>query len=188
MPILGIMASAISGNITPLTGFVSIATTTVGAGGSSTITFSGIPQVYKHLQIREISQMNVTGASKDMYLRFNSDTGANYSYHVMYGSGSGSGVSGAGTSFTYAELATVGTTAGASIFSAGVIDILDYADTNKYKTSRAITSWDGNGTGVEFYYSGNWRSTSAISTITLTASSGSFSQYSSFALYGIQGA
>jgi hypothetical protein len=66
-------------------------------------------------------------------------------------------------------------------------DILDYADTNKYKTSRSITSWDGNGTGVVFFYSGNWRSTSAISTVTLTASTGSFTANSSFALYGIKG-
>jgi len=168
------------------TAYESIATVAVGAGGSSVITFSSIPSTYKHLQIRELSQINVTGGSKDVYLRFNSDTATNYSMHTLYGNGS-SASAGAASSATYIELASVGTTAGASVFSGGVIDILDYADTNKYKTTRSITSWDGNGTGVAFFYSGNWRSTSAVSTITLTASTGSFSQYSSFALYGIKG-
>jgi len=165
--------------------YESIATTTLGTA-ASVITFSSIPATYKHLQIREISQINVAGASKDVYMRFNSDTGANYSMHVLYGNGT-SALATASTSATYAELATTGTTAGASVFSGGVIDILDYADTNKYKTSRSIVSWDGNGTGVVFFYSGNWRSTSAISTVTLTASTGSFTANSSFALYGIKG-
>jgi hypothetical protein len=165
--------------------YESIATTTLSTA-ASVITFSSIPATYKHLQIREISQINVAGASKDVYMRFNSDTAANYSMHVLYGNGA-SATAAASTSATYAELATTGTTAGASVFSGGVIDILDYADTNKYKTSRSIVSWDGNGTGVVFFYSGNWRSTSAISTVTLTASTGSFTANSSFALYGIKG-
>jgi len=183
-PIIGILASQqIAQN---LNSYESIATVTVGAGGSSTITFSSIPSTFKHLQIRELSQINVAGASKDVYMRFNSDTATNYSMHTLYGNGT-TATAAATASATYIELASTGTTAGASVFSAGVIDVLDYSDTNKYKTTRSITSWDGNGTGVTFFYSGNWRSTSAVSTITLTASTGSFSQYSSFALYGIRG-
>jgi hypothetical protein len=167
-------------------GMFAIATVSLTSTAAS-VTFSGIPADYKHLQIREISQLNVTGASKDVYMRFNSDTAANYSMHVMYGNGA-SALASPSTSATYAELATTGTTAGASVFSGGIIDILDYADTNKYKTTRSTVSWDGNGTGVLFFYSGNWRSTSAISTITLTASTGSFTANSHFALYGIKGA
>jgi hypothetical protein len=184
-PMLGIMASSISGSKAITNSYVSIATTTLGTA-ASVITFSSIPATYKHLQIREISQINVAGASKDVYMTFNSDTGANYSMHVLYANGT-SALATASTSATYAELATTGTTAGASVFSGGIIDILDYADTNKYKTSRSIVSWDGNGTGVVFFYSGGWRSTSAISTVTLTASTGSFTANSSFALYGIKG-
>jgi hypothetical protein len=52
-PILGILASGMSGNLwAPGKDFDSIATTTVGAGGASTITFSSIPSTYRHLQIR----------------------------------------------------------------------------------------------------------------------------------------
>jgi len=183
---LGIMASQISGHLYdgPYGAYDSLATVTLSAA-TSTITFTGIPSGYKHLQIREISQLNVTGASKDVYMRFNSDTAANYSMHVIYGNGA-SAIATGSTSATYAELATTGTTAGASVFSGGVIDILDYGNTNKYKTTRSIVSWDGNGTGVVFFYSGNWRSTSAISQIDLVASTGSFTANSQFALYGVK--
>lgn len=36
----------------PSTDYDSIATTTVGAGGAASITFSSIPSTYQHLQIR----------------------------------------------------------------------------------------------------------------------------------------
>ena len=49
MPILGIMASQISGHLSNPS-YESIATYTVGAGGSSTMVFSSIPQTYKHLE------------------------------------------------------------------------------------------------------------------------------------------
>jgi hypothetical protein len=52
MPILGIIASAITGNLVT-TSYESIETVTVGSGGSATVlTFSSIPATYTHLQIR----------------------------------------------------------------------------------------------------------------------------------------
>jgi hypothetical protein len=78
-----------------------------------------------------------------------------------------------------------GTSAAASIFGAGIVDILDYANTNKYKTLRALAGVDFNGSGRVGLTSGLWQSTSAINAITLEGSS--FVQYSSFALYGIKG-
>ena len=70
------------------------------------------------------------------------------------------------------------------IFGTFIVDILDYANTNKYKTMRALDGFDANGSGYAVLWSGNWRSTSAVSTITITG--GTFAQYSSFALYGIK--
>ena len=67
-----------------------------------------------------------------------------------------------------------------------VIDILDYANTNKYKTVRALHGSDANGSGLIALRSGNWRSTSAITRIDLTPSSNNFKQYSHFALYGVK--
>jgi len=76
----------------------------------------------------------------------------------------------------------------ASIFGVTVTDILDYKDTNKYTTIRVLTGYDTNGAGDVLLYSGNWRSTSAVTSIVLFPASGNFNQYSQFALYGIKGA
>ena len=72
--------------------FESIATTTVGSGGQSTITFSSIPSTYKHLQIRYAAKNSGTSENfVAMKWVYNSDTAANYSNHYIYGSGAATG-------------------------------------------------------------------------------------------------
>jgi hypothetical protein len=85
-----------------------------------------------------------------------------------------------------------GTSTGGS-FGVSIVDILDYANTNKYKTVRVLSGVDFNGTlagygGYVGPLSGNWRNTSAITSIKINAQTGNFTQYSQFALYGIKGA
>lgn len=175
-PILGIYASSmrVAGG-----DFESIASVTVGSGGSSSISFTSIPSTYKHLQVRGISKMS-SGAS--LYMQLNSDTGSNYARHYLNGNGSTTGAGG-NSSFTNMF---VGTTANAtSTFGASIIDVLDYANTNKYKTSRALSGADANGSGFVQFMSGLWMNTAAVSTITITGDS-NFDQYSSFALYGVK--
>ena len=190
MPILGIFASA---NFTDLANFQSIATTTVGSGGTGTITFSSIPSSYKHLQLRSISRTNRGTFSSDTILvRFNSDTGSNYSYHLLYAQGS-SVFAFAGTSATSMQAPTATTTASANPYAGGVLDVLDYGSTVKNKTLRVLGGFDNNtGTsgseGYVTFASGLWMNTAAVNTITLTPQNGTlFSEYSSFALYGIKG-
>lgn len=172
--------------------FQSIATTTVGSGGSSTITFSSIPSTFTHLQIRAIARTNRSDGAQDaLRIRFNSDTSSNYALHYVLGDGS-SALAGAstGTTAVFADGFT-GANNLANVFGAGIIDILDYANTNKYKTVRCLSGWNDNGTqdGRIWFESGLWLNTNAVSTITITPSTGpSFNQYSHFALYGIKGA
>jgi hypothetical protein len=73
-----------------------------------------------------------------------------------------------------------------SVFAANVIDILDYANTNKYKTTRSFSGADNNGSGFVQFMSGLWMNTAAITSITILPNSDNFAQYSSFALYGIK--
>jgi hypothetical protein len=118
-------------------------------------------------------------------MRFNSDTGSNYSQHYLYGDGSTAGAGGsANTSYTdigYYPSETANT------FMVGVVDILEYANTNIYKTMRVLQGVDVNGSNGQLALkSGGWRNTNAISTITITPPFGTFAQYSSFALYGIK--
>ena len=167
--------------------FSSIATTTVGLAGATTVTFSSIPSTYRHLQIRSIARTNTATASDvDVKLQFNSDTGSNYSIHYLYGTGTTNG-SGYTSSNSYATGGVVikdGNTA--NVFNGSVIDILDYTSANKNKTVRAFSSWDANGSGNIYLNSGAWFNTSAVTSITLTPWSGSFMQYSQLALYGVK--
>ena len=162
------------------TDYDSIATVTVGAGGSSTITFSSIASTYTHLQIRAINLSSSTDSNIQM--TFNSDTANNYSTHYIYGDGTTVGAS-ATANRAFVVPNTMANTTNPLVF---ITDILEYKNTNINKTIRSIGGTDRNGSGYANFYSGNWRSTAAISTITLTASAGQFNQYSSFALYGIK--
>ena len=173
--------------------FESIATVSVGSGGTANVEFTSIPGTYKHLQIRSLAQTNRSGIGRDIVnININNDTGSNYARHYLSGDGA-SAVAGGSISLTKGELTEVGTTAGAS-FGAIVVDLLDYANTNKYKTIRSLGGVDVNGTvggygGTINLYSTLWQSASAITSIKLMPLNGTqFNQHSTFALYGIKGA
>lgn len=186
--ILGIIASSISGSKVVTNSYESIATVSVGSGGASSVSFTSIPSTYTHLQIRGIARTGRTGQNGDFFkTTFNSDTGTNYSWHLMTGDGASTGTA-AGSTVAYMEADRFASNStGSNIFGGIVLDILGYADTNKYKTIRYLGGYDNNGSGEIQFGSGNWRSTSAITSITLTQS-GSYNilQYSHFALYGIK--
>lgn len=167
--------------------FESLATVTVGAGGSSTVTFSSISQEYAHLQIRAIAKSH--GGSDSLDLTFNGDTGSSqYTYHSLYGSGSSAGSENNRPRANIPTTITLVPSADTNMFAAGVIDILDYTDTNKYTTVRILAGQTVNSTSGEavFLTSGLWMSSSAITSITLTGRSTNIGQYSKFALYGIK--
>jgi hypothetical protein len=186
-PILGIWASQISGHLfAPSGAYDSIATTTVGAGGTASITFSSIPSTYTHLQIRALVK-HVDSPAYGACLNFNSDTSSNYSFHYLLGNGSAASAGASANDTTAVLSQTPGSGAGSNIFGVFVIDILDYKDTNKYKTVRSLGGYDANGSGIVNLYSGSWRSTSAVTSISLTTNNDNWVQYSSFALYGIKG-
>lgn len=189
MPILGIVAS--SYRVLTITGAMEpIAVTTVPSGGLSSVTFGSIPQTYTHLQLRILGRTNRSLFRDFMGLNFNADTGNNYSYHSLGGNGT---TATTGSIGSFNEL-QIGFLAGATANNANgfgniIIDILDYANTNKNTTLRALGGYDDNGQGEIGIVSGLWINTTAVTQIDITPGSGTlFSQYSSFALYGIKGA
>jgi hypothetical protein len=179
--ILGIVAS---GNYPRVTNsYESIATTLVGVGGTSTITFSSIPSTYKHLQIRWIA-LNGTSPAYTK-INFNSDTGANYAWHQIYANGSTVvGAGGGSKTFAIADESVGGATSTAGV---AIADIIDYTNTNKNTTVKVLSGRDQNGSGNMVFNSGAWFNTAAVTRIDLTFSSSNVAQYSSFALYGIKG-
>ena len=192
MPNLGIIASQISGHLwAPSNSYDSIATYT--GSGASSVTFSSIPSTYRHLQLRLLVRMaSGTGGTDNMAMQFNSDTtNTNYASHSLRGSGTSAVAESYTTSYPIILRDVVprdGLTA--SVYGALVIDILDYASTNKNKTVRTLSGNDSNGAGTIAFTSGLWmNSASAISSIKLydyDNSGYNFASNCSFALYGVK--
>lgn len=170
--------------------FESIASFT-GTGSTNTATFSSIPPIYKHLQIRG-SVRSVTAASVlyDLKIVFNEDTTTTYSHHNVYGSISSASVQVASSTSSAIVYGSIpGENITPSVYGAFIIDIYDYLDTSKNKTIKTLggtsTTQTPNISGVG---SGFWRNTAAINSITLTASNSSnFASGSIISLYGIRG-
>lgn len=188
-PILGIWASQNYTRYSLPTSFESIATVTVGAGGAANVEFTSIPSTYTHLQVRAIGRSAESANSfATVNMQINSDTGANYSIHNLGGDGStafadfakdASAIWGA---YLWPKNSTT-----ASTYGALIMDILDYKNTNKYKTIRTLSGGDANGSGYINLTSGSWRSTSAITSLKFYFNTYNLVQYSHFALYGIKG-
>lgn len=172
--------------------FELISTTVLGSATPS-VTFSSLNTVaaaYKHLQIRMTTRSSTTYGD-DVILRFNGDSGSNYSHHLLVGNGSAVN-SYAGATQTYIKGGyTIASDATPSqSFGASIMDILDFSQTTKNKTTRNLTG--GNATGgtnsqIQLW-SGAWYSTSAVTSITLSSiAAANFLTGSRFSLYGLRG-
>jgi hypothetical protein len=170
-------------------GAYELISTQVLASAAASVTFSSIPQTYKHLQLR--FSVHTTTASADnfgMNLTLNaSSTG--YARHVLYGDGSSVGSFGA-TSESNIQLYRVvsgGTLDGGARFGAGVVDVLDYASSSKNTTIRSLHGATNLASNFVNLQSGLWVNTSAVTSTTLTSASGDFTANSRFSIYGIKG-
>jgi len=165
-----------------------IAMANVGSAGAANIQFTSIPSTYKHLQIRGTVRADRAGSTDSVGITFNGvTTGGAYDYHILYGDGSTvTGGDGVNQNFTYPTITTAGTDL-ANTFSAMVVDILDYTNTNKNKTVKSLAGYDLNGSGFSWFSSGLSRNTSAISSIRIAPGSSGWAQYTQIALYGIKG-
>jgi hypothetical protein len=156
------------------------------ASAQANIEFTNIPQTYKHLQIRGIARDTAANTGlAGLFIQFNLDTGSNYARHNLVGNGSSASAT-AATSTTFLILGQSprnNETAGR--FGGFVCDILDYQNTNKYKTTRSLLGSDLNGSGEVRLTSGLWQSSSAITSIKIYSENGNLAQYSSFALFGV---
>lgn len=145
-------------------------------GTQSSVTFSSIPNTYTDLLVK-VSSRN-TSSSEIFDFGFNGVT-TNQSSTYLNGSGS------AATSATYTLYGrSVPTGATGSTFSNNEIYIPNYTSSN-YKSVSVDAVNENNATGAfSSLVAGLWSSTSAITSITFTASS--FDVGSSFYLYGIK--
>lgn len=190
----GIQLGLIGSFPTPVSGsFESIASATTGTGGI--ITFSSIPNTYKHLQLRFITKSTYTtaqlGWGNSMILVINGSSTVSRS-HFVYGNGtSATAESASGDNYIQIYGTNMSSVSGtANMFAAGIVDIHDYSSTTKNKTFRSFAGLDIN-SGTNFagpaLNSGFIASTAAISNITLYSAFDNFATGSRFSLYGIKG-
>jgi hypothetical protein len=188
MPMLGIMASSTSG--ANLVGnYESIATTTLSTATAS-ITFSSIPATYTHLQIRGLVRSDRSGQTQDILgIRLNGDTtNANYAAHWLQGDGSsaaGSNTIG-GNPYAWNGYSPAASST-ASLYGVMVLDLLDYANTNKNKVTRMLGGNDQNGSGIVHLWSTLWAQTAAVTSVTILPVFGTnLASGTTLALYGIK--
>jgi hypothetical protein len=158
----------------------------------SSVTFSSLgtyASAYKHLQIRLTTRTSGGTTNEDTFLRVNGDTGSNYTWHQIYGDNGGSIEALAYPNSTSMNpMVTAAASNTSTIFSQGIIDLLDAYSTTKNKTMRSIAGHNGStGASYMLFRSGVWRNTSSITSLTLAPSAGNFVTGSRFSLYGIKG-
>jgi hypothetical protein len=160
---------------------------TVGAGTTSTVTFSSIPNTYTDLLIHTCARTNSTNYPDFDVLTFNGSS-SNFSYKYLQGNGLGGSLSaGSGTGAIGGLLTTANTGMTTGVFSSTEYYIPNYAsNTNKkYSMQTAMENNTASNTYQELA-AVTWANTSAITSVTLTTTGGSFVQYSTFYLYGIK--
>lgn len=158
-----------------------VETVTVGAGGSASISFTGIAGTGKDLLV--VLSGRCTAVEAGVRMRFNSDSGSNYSYRMIYGSGIN-----VNNEQATAETGIVAYIMSASSFTNNTFGSVDYYVSNYTRAfSKIITvgggSENNNSTSYQGIVAGNWNNTSAITAITLVPMSGNFAQHTTASLY-----
>ena len=164
-----------------------ITTSTVSGSSVASVTFtkSAAWDSYKHLQLRLVARGTNASSQVVLGMRYNGDTGLNYSVHRLGGNGSTLASSGGNNDWAYAAIVSAASATSGS-FGAGILDFLDWADANKRKTTRSL---NGTTAGPELnLYSSAWYSASAITSIAISSfSGGNIDVGSRFSLYGLKG-
>lgn len=159
------------------TTYESIATTTLTTSATD-ITFSNISGTYTDLIL--IVTGTVTSGNANNYIRFNSDTGNNYSYTGVGGSG-GAAVSARASNGNGIQTEYYGYFD--QSIATRIIHIMNYSNTTTYKTAISRGDNSNNGSSISV---GTWRSTSAITSVAIVG--GTLASGCTATLYGIKAA
>ena len=154
---------------------------------TSQVNFSSIPQTFTHLQVR-ISGRDASATSVNSSFIVLNDVFNDYAIHSLFGNGSSAGATGSTAQVLIPIGVLPGTSASSNIVGGIIVDILDYANTNKNKTVRAMGGSDLNGSGQVSMTSGFRVNTAAVTSITVGGAYTSpyaFASGTTVDLYGI---
>ena len=175
-----------------------ISAQTVDGSNPTSVTFSSIPDTYDNLYILASTRLSNTGSNAyfpAITTSFNNvTTGTEYnsSYILAYDT-TITGTYYSDVAAGWSGMRGSGTSSVADIITPTEIWIPNYSNTDNYKTGvfTSIVSNNSttNGHWLHTWGGLQWANTAAISEIDFTpTSSGTFAQYSTFTLYGINGA
>lgn len=164
---------------------------TVVGGGGSVVSWTGIPQGFRHLEIiwqaRAVDA--VIGVSSIMRLRFNGDSGNNYNNNYLQGYNPTNVVFGLTAADPYIDVGSMASSnmvnpAGES--GSGKIIIPNYSGATFYKTLHSIQGKNNPSSATSILTTSEWNSTSPITSISMYAEGANpnFSAGSVFTLYG----
>lgn len=189
MPIpLGVLAVAgAGGGAAAANAYEWLETTTLGTAAAS-VTFSNVNtnygSTYQHLQIRYTARSSRESADP-MIIKLSGNTQTRN--HHLYGNGSSVGSGDGGTSYAIL-FAMAASNSSASIFGAGIIDILDPFETSKNTTLRSLSGIAGNTERV-LSMDSSLHGLGAVTSIYLQPfSATNFAIGSRFSLYGLRSA
>lgn len=163
-----------------------VQTVTVGSGGAASIEFTNIPQTGKDLLVLfSLRITNSTGLDWSA-IRFNSDTGSNYSGILLRGDGSAvSSLTGATTRLTSGAIVSGSETA--NTFSNNSVYVSNYTSTSAKSISSDFVA-ENNATATEMgIAAGNYSGSSGISTVTVFYPFSNLAQHSTASLYLVTG-
>jgi hypothetical protein len=159
--------------------YEAIATSTLGSNQSS-VTFSSIPSTYTDLII--VVNAGASVATANGSIRFNGDTGNNYSQTFLRGNGS-TAASDRTSNFPQIQIDYYGFTT--SITNMEIIQIQNYSNSTTYKT--VLMRGDSADYGTKASV-GLWRNTATITSLVILSNAYNFITGSTFTLYGIKSA
>lgn len=155
-----------------------IASTTLSSAASA-ITFSGIPATFTDIRLVVVGVTSATAINVNF--RVNSDTGTNFSLTQLAGSTAATGSVRNSNQTSLIGYWQAGTDANPSTY---IVDLLSYANTSINKT----ILYSGGSMSEIFRGVGLWRSTAAITSVSLFPASGNWNSGATGSLYGIKAA
>jgi hypothetical protein len=155
----------------PTPTYVSLGTITL-ASTDSEIVFSSIPATYRDLVLVHVG---ATSAEDQIRIRFNSDTGSNYSFVQMGGDSSG-------TFSTSGTLDGARISFGSTAINSTIVHIMDYSASDKHTT---LLSRANKGAGDVRAHAARWANTAVVTTVSFYPITGTFSVGTQVSLYGI---
>jgi hypothetical protein len=168
--------------------YEAIARVTVGSGGAANMTFSSIPATYTDLLVKVSARTDRSDWNDNSIVRFNADTGNNYSSRRLNGSGTTVESSSNTSQDGFYYLNFNGATTTSNTFSNNEMYIPNYTSSNQksFSAERVVENNSATDNMIAII-AGIWTGTAAITSISIAPFYGTnFVQYSTATLYGIK--